>query len=189
MSSFCHEILRIILILLWLMWKTAECLFKFLDPPTGIPLNPGKLRENMLFKQSRYNALNKSGNEKHREDPEILIRLDRLTQESNTLLKILFGLRPPKEDGGRFENMDIDTDMSEEDISEDEGSLMNMGRRHRNSTATSNWNDHPELIGTNNLIQSGLSRRRSSCLPRLRSHHKILFLFILLCPKVLKCLI
>lgn len=169
MSSIRHEIFRILIILLWIIWKTAEWLFKFLDPPTGIPLNPGKLRENMLFKQNCNNAGNKSGNEKHKEDPEILIRLDRLTQESNTLLKILFGLRPPKEDGSFFETMDNDTDMSEDDISEDEGSLLNLGRRKRNSTATSNWNDHPELIGINNMTQSGLARRRSSCLPRNRT--------------------
>jgi len=157
------------MILLWIMWKTAKWLFKFLDPPTGIPLNPTKLGEKMLFKQNCYNVLNKPEIEKQREDPEILTRLDRLTQESNTLLKILIGLLPPKEEESHFETMDNDTDMSEDDISEDEASMMNLGRRHRNSTATSNWNDHPELIGINNLTQSGLARRRSSCLPRTAS--------------------
>jgi len=169
MSFFCYKILRILAILLWILWKTAEWLFKFLDPPIGIPLNTVESRETMLFKQSRFNALNKSGIEKHREDPEILQRLDRLTQESNTLLKILFGLERPKEDGRYQENNDNDTDISEEDMSEDEGSILNMGIRHRNSTATSNWNDHPELIGINPLTQSALSRRRSSCLPRNRT--------------------
>jgi len=169
MSFFCYKILRILAILLWILWKTAEWLFKFLDPPIGIPLNTVESRETMLFKQSRFNALNKSGIEKHREDPEILQRLDRLTQESNTLLKILFGLERPKEDGRYLENNDNDTDISEEDMSEDEGSILNMGIRHRNSTATSNWNDHPELIGINPLTQSALSRRRSSCLPRTAS--------------------
>jgi len=173
MSFFCHEIFRVFTILLWIMWKTAEWLFKFLDPPTGIPLNPGKSGENMLFKQSRFNALNKSGNEKHGEDPEILIRLDRLTRESNTLLKILLGLGPPKDTNDN----DTDHDISEEDMSEDEGSYMNIGLRHRNSTATSTWNDHPELIGVNHLTQSGLSKRRSSCLPRERSHRLIRFYF------------
>jgi len=169
MSFYCYEILRILAILLWILWKTAEWLFKFLDPPTGIPLNTVESRENMLFKQSRFKALNKCGIEKHGEDPEILQRLDRLTQESNTLLKILFGLGRPKEDGRHLENYDNDTDISEEDMSEDEGSILNIRFQHRNSTATSNWNDHPELIGINTLTQSALSRRRSSCLPRTAS--------------------
>ena len=124
MSFYCYEILRILAILLWILWKTAEWLFKFLDPPTGIPLNTVESRENMLFKQSRFKALNKCGIEKHGEDPEILQRLDRLTQESNTLLKILFGLGRPKEDGRHLENYDNDTDISEEDMSEDEGSIL-----------------------------------------------------------------
>ena len=73
----------------------------------------------MLFKQNPY---------KHRDDLDILMRLDRLTRESNTLLKILVGLRPPvkKEESSthRFDIVENDTDMSEDDMSEDEGSLM-----------------------------------------------------------------
>lgn len=167
MSPFYRQLLRILLMLLWIMWKTAGWLFKFLDPAEKIPLTPEKQGDRMLFKHRGHTGLNKPSIEKQREDPEILMRLDRLTKESNTLLKILVGLRPPKEEGND------DTDVSEEDISEDESQLklLNIGRRHRNSTATSNWNDHPELIGINNLTQSALARRRSSCLPRLGSHH------------------
>jgi len=161
MSPIGRQLLRILLMFLWIMWKTAGWLFKFLDPAVRIPFTPEKEGGRMLFK----NRSHKPSIEKQREDPEILMRLDRLTKESNTLLKILVGLRPPKEEGND------DTDVSEEDISEDESQLklLNIGRRHRNSTATSNWNDHPELIGINNLTQSALARRRSSCLPRSRT--------------------
>merc|ERR1719369_2152526 len=98
---------------LWIMWKTAGWLFKFLDPAVRIPFTPEKEGGRMLFK----NRSHKPSIEKQREDPEILMRLDRLTKESNTLLKILVGLRPPKEEGND------DTDVSEEDISEDESQL------------------------------------------------------------------
>ena len=120
MSSFCHQVLHICLLVIWIMWKIAGWLFKFLDPPTGIPLNPGKLGEKMLFKQNSTT----SWNEKPREDTEILIRLDRLTQESNKLLKILIGMRPQKEEGSKLDAVDNDTDMSEDDISEDESLMM-----------------------------------------------------------------
>ena len=109
------------------------------------------------------------------ESAELAPRLVALAQETNTLLRVLISLRTGnKEDGFASET---DQDASEDEASEDEGppNLVNITsermRRYNTTMFQWAWVNHPELYqspGLDSKEQSGLQRRRLSCLPRLR---------------------
>ena len=107
------------------------------------------------------------------ESAELAPRLVALAQETNTLLRVLINLRTGnKEDAAASET---DQDASEDDASEDEGppNLVNITseriRRYNTTMFQWAWVNHPELYqspGLDSKEQSGLQRRRLSCLPR-----------------------
>ena len=109
------------------------------------------------------------------ESAELAPRLVALAQETNTLLRVLISLRTGnREDGFASET---DQDASEDEASEDEGppNLVNITsermRRYNTTMFQWAWVNHPELYqstGLDSKEQSGLQRRRLSCLPRLR---------------------
>ena len=88
-------------------------------------------------------------------------------------MRVLIGLRT----GNREEATETDQDASEDEGSEDEGppNLVNITsermRRYNTTMFQWAWVNHPELYqspGLDSKEQSGLQRRRLSCLPRLR---------------------
>ena len=90
-------------------------------------------------------------------------------------MRVLISLRTGnREDGFASET---DQDASEDEASEDEGppNLVNITsermRRYNTTMFQWAWVNHPELYqspGLDSKEQSGLQRRRLSCLPRLR---------------------
>ena len=109
------------------------------------------------------------------ESAELAPRLVTLAQETNSLLRVLISLRTGnKEDAFASET---DQDASEDEASEDEGppNLVNITsermRRYNTTMFQWAWVNHPDLYqspGLDSKEQSGLQRRRLSCLPRLQ---------------------
>ena len=106
------------------------------------------------------------------ENTELAPKLVALAQETNSLLRVLIGLRT----GNREDATETDQDASEDEGSEDEGppNLVNITsermRRYNTTMFQWAWVNHPELYqspGLDSKEQSGLQRRRLSCLPRI----------------------
>ena len=107
MSSLYRKILNTSLVVIWFLVQTTKWLFDFLNT------NP---------RQSENKKLGRKFTEET-EEGDILFRINTLTQESNKLLKILIGLRPSKEEQSTCA-VDGETDISEDDLSEDESAVM-----------------------------------------------------------------
>ena len=106
------------------------------------------------------------------ENTELAPKLVALAQEMNSLLRVLIGLRT----GNREDATETDQEASEDEGSEDEGppNLVNITsermRRYNTTMFQWAWVNHPELYqspGLDSKEQSGLQRRRLSCLPRI----------------------
>ena len=106
------------------------------------------------------------------ENTELAPKLVALAQETNSLLRVLIGLRT----GNREDATETDQEASEDEGSEDEGppNLVNITsermRRYNTTMFQWAWVNHPELYqspGLDSKEQSGLQRRRLSCLPRI----------------------
>ena len=104
------------------------------------------------------------------EDPELAGRLDSLAKETNSLLRLLIAMRTSRSPSPAPE---LETDTEDEDDTDTEAppSLVSITsermRRYNTTMFQWAWDRHPELSSVNSWReQSGLQRRRLSCLPR-----------------------
>ena len=107
------------------------------------------------------------------EDPELAGRLDSLAKETNSLLRLLIKMRTERSPSPAPElETDTEDEASEEEAPPSLVSITSERMRRYNTTMFQwAWDRHPELSSVNSWReQSGLQRRRLSCLPREGSH-------------------